>query len=66
MSDKRFIDFNSLKSSVGIRQILETYSVSGLKKAGDQLRGKCPIHGGSHDRQFIVWPAQNSWRCFGR
>ncbi len=65
MSEHRFIDFNHLKSTVSIEQVLTAYQISGLKKSGDQLRGKCPIHGGNNDRQFVIWPHKGSWRCFG-
>ena len=59
------IDFQDLKANVSIEQIIAWLNID-LKKTGThQLRGVCPIHGGSNDRQFVVSTDKNLWHCFG-
>jgi DNA primase len=62
----RWVDFRMLKQSVGIEQVLASYSVE-LKRAGHhQLRGPCPLpmHGSGRSRQsFSVDTAKNVWAC---
>jgi len=65
MSKLGYIDFEVLKSQLTIKEVLSAYGITHLKQAGQQLRGACPLHEGSNDRQFVVWPEKNSWRCFG-
>ncbi len=48
--------------------ILERYGyLAGLKQIGSQLFGACPLHGGSHKKQFVVDLNKGGgvWRCFG-
>ena len=59
-----YIDFAELKSSVGIEAVLAMLDIR-LKKFGDQLRGRCPIHGGGNDREFVVTPRKGLYYCFG-
>ena len=55
------IDFQELKESITIEQIIAWLNID-LKKTGThQLRGVCPIHGGSNDRQFVVSTDKNLW-----
>ncbi len=65
MAKRTYIDFQNIKASVSIEQALEAYRVGKLKCSGNQLRGPCPIHQGGNDRQFVVWPNEGTWRCFG-
>ena len=59
------IEFQDLKSTIGIEKIIAWLAID-LKKTGThQLRGVCPIHGGSNDRQFVVSTDKNLWHCFG-
>jgi CHC2 zinc finger len=59
------VDFQELKSKIGIGQVLTWLGIE-LKQAGQhQLRGPCPIHNGSNDRQFVVSTDKNLWHCFG-
>jgi DNA primase len=58
-----FVDFNELKSKITIEQVLDMFGVK-TRKSGDQLRGCCPIHGGTNDRQFVVTPSKGLWHCF--
>ena len=59
------IDFQDLKSTIGIEKIIAWLAID-LKKTGThQIRGVCPIHGGTNDRQFVVSTDKNLWHCFG-
>lgn len=59
-----FVDFKQIKSSVGIEQVVQMLDLR-LNKQGHQLRGTCPIHHGSSDREFVVTPAKGLFYCFG-
>lgn len=59
-----YIDFADLKARISISQVLQMLDIE-LKQQGDQLRGRCPIHQGGNDRQFVVTPAKGVWYCFG-
>lgn len=59
-----YIDFAELKANVGIDSVLGMLDIR-LRKTGDQLRGRCPIHNGSNDREFVVTPAKGLYYCFG-
>jgi hypothetical protein len=62
----RVLSFPDLKRVVPITAVLERYGLLGdLKRIGAQLFGACPIHKGSHQKQFVVDPAKSLWRCFG-
>ena len=59
--------FETIKSRVPLTAILQHYGLlSSLKSRGEHLAGACPIHGGTHKRQFIVTVSRNTWRCFSR
>jgi DNA primase len=66
-SHKKYqVDFAEIKRVVPLEKILSHYGVlAGLKRAGSQLAGCCPIHYGSNRKQFVVNLEKNSWRCFG-
>ena len=60
------VECAELRRMVPIEKILSHYGVlAGLKRAGSQLAGCCPIHNGSNRKQFVVNLDKNSWRCFG-
>ena len=59
------VDFQELKATIGMSQVLAWLGID-LKQSGQhQLRGACPIHNGSSDRQFVVSTDKNLWHCFG-
>lgn len=62
MSD--YVDFKQLKSSVNIEQVVHMLGID-LRKQGDQLRGRCPIHKGASNREFVVTPGKGVFYCFG-
>lgn len=52
-------------AKVPLSAILSRYGILGsLKRAGRQLKGKCPIHQGTNPRQFVVDLDKHVWRCF--
>ena len=59
-----FVDFKQLKSNVTIDQAVKMLGLE-LKPHGQQLRGRCPIHKGTSDREFVVTPAKGLFYCFG-
>ena len=60
-----YIDFAVLKAEVNIVDVLAMLRIANLKKQGGQLRGCCPVHGGTSDREFVVTPAKQAYYCFG-
>jgi DNA primase len=59
----KYIDFAELKERVSIENVLTMLGVELAKRPNGQLRGVCPIHGGS-DRGFVVTPSKGLWHCF--
>lgn len=61
-----YVDFAALKQRVSILQVIEMLNLAGsLKAEGERLLGRCPIHRGSDEREFIVTPAKGLWFCHG-
>lgn len=55
----------SVVDRVDLETVLAHYGVlATLRRRGTRLVGRCPVHGGRHDRQFVV--TGNRWYCFGR
>lgn len=59
----KFVDFAELKSRVSIEDVIGWLGIE-LKRSGEQLRGACPIHQGTNERQFVVTPAKDLFKCF--
>ncbi len=59
-----YVDFRELKEKVSIEQVVAMLDLK-LRKSGGQLRGRCPIHNGTTDREFVVTPAKGLFYCFG-
>ena len=60
-------DFAYLRRTIPIASILRHYRLDAeLKRVGSQLFMCCPIHKGTHWKQFVVDVEQNRWFCFGR
>lgn len=47
--------------AVTVEEIASAATV--LKKAGDRLRGRCPVHRGENPSSFSVSPSEQLWRC---
>ena len=59
------LPFETIRSRVSLTAVLQHYGLLGaFKSRGPDLVGRCPIHGGTHARQFVVSIARNTWRCF--
>ena len=64
--ENRPVDIAHVKRVVTLAMVLSRYGIlNQLKRSGSQLTGCCPIHDGSHPRQFVVHLASNNWFCFG-
>lgn len=59
-----YVDFKELKSSVTIEQVVKMLGLN-LRKQGNQLRGRCPIHKGTSEREFVITPGKGLFFCFG-
>lgn len=54
-----------LKKQVSIGRVLEVYNLGAhLKRHGDQLVGRCPLHSGDNPNAFRVHLARGLWNCF--
>ncbi len=62
--EARWVDFKTVKERVTIQMVLDHYSVGGLTKSGNELRGKCPIHRGSNKKHFTASVNKNIFKCF--
>ena len=61
------IDFQRVRETVTMAQVLELLGFVPVERSGDQLRGPCPLHGASspRSRSFSVSLPRNAFRCFG-
>lgn len=59
-----FVDFRAVKAAVTISMALDHYGVNWLRKKGDELRGRCPIHKGEGTDTFHANLTKNAFQCF--
>ena len=59
-----WVDFKAVKAAVGMEMILVRYGINWLKKNGDELRGRCPIHQGEGQSTFHAHLTKNVFNCF--
>ncbi len=64
MEQSQWVDFKAVKAAVSIQQVLDHYGVNWLRRNGDELRGRCPIHKGEGDRTFHANVDKNAFHCF--
>jgi len=62
--ENNWVDFKAIKSAVTLRMVLDRYQINWLRKSGEELRGRCPIHQGEGQQSFHVSPAKNAFHCF--
>jgi len=63
--EKEWVDMRAVKEAVTMKMVLDHYGVNGLRQAGDQLRGPCPIHKGKETaRSFTAHLDTNTFNCF--
>lgn len=67
MTASRWVDFAALKEKVAFEVVLAHYNVlDRVKRVPGGFRGPCPIHRGTHPKQFAVSTAKRVYYCFGR
>ena len=59
-----YVDFQHLKATISIEQVLDMLGIKHLKPHGQALREGCPICQIGNDRTFVVTLAKNSYYCF--
>ena len=60
-----WIEFAAIKRGVPLAAVLEYYRIGGLRRSGqNQLRGRCPLHGGEGQETFHVNTAEQVFHCF--
>jgi DNA primase len=59
-----FVDFRRVKTAVSLSMALEHYGINWLRKKGDELRGRCPIHKGEGTDTFHANLVKNAFHCF--
>lgn len=60
-----WVDFKAVKEAVSMLALLEHYGIAGtLKKRGEELRGKCPLHDGDGKESFHASLTKNAFQCF--
>jgi DNA primase len=58
-----WVDFKAVKQSVPIERVLGRYRVK-LRRVGQELRGRCPIHQGEGTESFHASTEKNAFHCF--
>jgi DNA primase len=60
------IDFAEVRGRVSMHQVLELVGFEATESSGDQVRGRCPIHGASSatSRSFSANLHKHTFRCF--
>lgn len=61
---KQWVDFRAVKEAVTMEMALNHYGINWLRKSGQELRGKCPVHQGDGERTFHVNVGKNAFNCF--
>jgi DNA primase len=59
-----WVDFKAVKAAVSMQAVLDRYQINWLRKNGDELRGRCPIHQGEGQNTFHVHLTKNAFNCF--
>lgn len=59
-----WVDFRQVKAAVTLQMALDRYRINWLRRQGDELRGRCPIHQGEGERSFHVSLTKNAFNCF--
>jgi DNA primase len=60
------IDFGAARAQVRLAEVLELLGFEPRSRAGDQVRGRCPVHrsGTSTSRSFAAHLGKDVWHCF--
>jgi DNA primase len=60
----RWVNFQKVKQAVSMETVLRHYQITGLRQRGDQVQGRCPIHGGERTDSFRAHLVRNVFHCF--
>jgi DNA primase len=60
------IDFGAARAQVSLAEVLELLGFEPRSRAGDQVRGPCPVHRSrtSTSRAFAAHLGKGVWHCF--
>ncbi len=60
------IDYRTLRSSIRLAEVLELIDYEPRTRQGQQLRGRCPLHGSRSptSRSFAAHLGKNVYHCF--
>jgi DNA primase len=64
LDGKGWIDFRAVKQAVSLEAVLRHYQIPGLRRRGDALQGRCPLHRGAREDSFRVHLSRNVFHCF--
>lgn len=57
---------DDIKSRIKLEDLVnEEKGKAGLRRSGASLTGFCPFHDNTKTPSFVIWPATQTWRCFG-
>lgn len=62
--EKDWVDFRSVKAAISFQMVLDHYGINWLRKNGNELRGRCPIHQGDGERTFHINESKKAFNCF--
>jgi DNA primase len=62
--ENNWVDFRLVKSTVTMAMALDHYQINWLRRSGDELRGRCPIHQGEGQDTFHASLTKNAFQCF--
>src|SRR5689334_21071417 len=62
--ENNWVDFKAVKAAVTIQMVLDRYRINWLRKKGEELRGRCPIHEGEGQDAFHVSLTKDAFNCF--
>lgn len=61
---KGWVNFRQIKDTVPIAAVLEHYEWKCLRRRGDRVEGRCPIHSGQREDAFHADLRNNGFHCF--
>ncbi|MGH9575838.1 MAG: CHC2 zinc finger domain-containing protein, partial [Terriglobales bacterium] len=60
----RWLNFQQIKQTVPIGVVLKHYQWKCLRRRGDRVQGRCPIHRGQREDAFHADLRNNGFHCF--
>jgi len=60
------IDFRAARARLRLAEVLELLGFEPQSRSGNQVRGRCPVHGSRspRSRSFAAHLGKNLWHCF--